>query len=105
MALSETDKEKGLDAFDENFWGHVGHSIGNAARALARGWTGGRIGTAPKGVDRPHHWKRLSRYAAAFALVSDLALLTLGGGLKRKEMISARLGDILSELYLLGAVL
>jgi hypothetical protein len=53
----------------------------------------------------PGYWKQLSRHAAAFALLSDFALLTLGGALKRKEMISARLGDILSELYLLGAVL
>jgi acyl-CoA dehydrogenase len=53
----------------------------------------------------PHHWRQLSRFAAAFALLSDLALLTLGGTLKRREMISARLGDVMSEIYLLGAVL
>ena len=34
-----------------------------------------------------------------------MALLTLGGALKRKEMLSARFGDILSELYLLSAAL
>jgi acyl-CoA dehydrogenase len=51
------------------------------------------------------HYLRLSRYAAALALVSDIALLTLGGALKRRELISARLGDVLSELYLLSAVL
>jgi acyl-CoA dehydrogenase len=47
----------------------------------------------------------LSRYAATFAFLSDIALLTLGGALKRREMLSARLGDILSELYLLSAAL
>ena len=47
----------------------------------------------------------MARYSAAFALISDFALLTLGGSLKRKEMLSARLGDVLSELYLLSAVL
>ena len=52
------------------------------------------------------HWRQLSRYAAAFALLSrSLTLPTLGGTLKRREMLSARLGDILAELYLLGAVL
>jgi acyl-CoA dehydrogenase len=51
------------------------------------------------------HYRQLSRYAAAFALVSDVAILTLGGRLKRKEMLSARLGDVLSELYFLSAVL
>jgi acyl-CoA dehydrogenase len=50
-------------------------------------------------------YRQLSRYASAFALCADMALLTLGGKLKRKEMLSARFGDILSELYLLSAVL
>src|SRR5262249_56590458 len=50
-------------------------------------------------------YKPLGRYAAAFALSADVALLTLGGALKRQEMVSARFGDILSELYLLSAVL
>ena len=60
---------------------------------------------APAAGDASHFYKPLGRYAAAFALAADLALLTLGGALKRKEMISARFGDILSELYLLSAVL
>ena len=50
-------------------------------------------------------YRQLGRYAAAFALSVDMTLLTLGGDLKRKEMISARFGDLLSELYLLSAVL
>ncbi|QCI69459.1 acyl-CoA dehydrogenase [Phreatobacter stygius] len=105
LALSEPDKAKGLDQFDRSFWGHAGHAVTNTFRALGRGWSGGRFAPAPAGVGLAHHWRMLSRHAAAFALVSDLALLTLGGALKRKEMLSARLGDILSELYLLGAVL
>jgi acyl-CoA dehydrogenase len=105
LALSSEDKEKGLDAFDRNFWSHAGHAIANAFRSIVRGWTGAVIAPAPKEAAVPHHWQRLSRHAAAFALLADMALLTLGGTLKRKELISARLGDILSELYLLGAVL
>jgi acyl-CoA dehydrogenase len=50
-------------------------------------------------------YQMLSRYSSAFAFAVDVALLTLGGGLKRQEMISARFGDVLSELYLLSAVL
>jgi len=50
-------------------------------------------------------YRQLSRYSAAFALCADMALLTMGGALKRKEMLSARFGDILSELYLLSAAL
>lgn len=105
LALSEVDKEKGLDSFDRHFWRHIGHAIANTGRAFLRGWTGGRVGPAPEDAAMPAHWKQLSRYSAAFALLADLCLLTLGGALKRKEMISARLGDILAEIYLLGAVL
>lgn len=105
LALSDEDEEKGLDDFDKHFWAHVGHSAKNALRSFVRGWTGGLAAPAPKNAAFTSHWRQLSRYASAFALLSDLSLLTLGGALKRKEMLSARLGDILSELYLLGAVL
>ncbi|QDY99839.1 acyl-CoA dehydrogenase [Nitratireductor mangrovi] len=105
LALSDADKEKGLDAFDKAFWGHVGHAFANAGRAFLRGWTGGWVGPAPADCAMPGHWRQLSRFSAAFALLADLSLLTLGGALKRKEMLSARLGDIMSEIYLLGAVL
>ncbi|WFU49941.1 acyl-CoA dehydrogenase [Sinorhizobium terangae] len=105
LALSEQEGEKGLDTFDKMLWRHVGHAFATLWRAFVRGWSGGRIGPAPDGAAMPGYWKQLSRHAAAFALLADLSLLTLGGALKRKEMISARLGDILSELYLLGAVL
>ncbi|WP_414831614.1 acyl-CoA dehydrogenase [Afifella sp. YEN Y35] len=106
MALSETDRDKGIKEFDEAFWGHVGHAIKNAFRAMGRGWTFGRFAPAPEEAgDLAVHYRQLSRYSAAFAVVSDLALLTLGGSLKRKERLSARLGDILSELYLLSATL
>ncbi|TYR31607.1 acyl-CoA dehydrogenase [Mesorhizobium microcysteis] len=105
MALSDDDREAGLDAFDRSFWAHAGHAVANAVRSWVRGWSGGRIAPAPDGAELAHHWRQLSRLSAAFAMLSDLALLTLGGALKRKEMLSARMGDILAELYLLGAVL
>ncbi|PAQ10857.1 acyl-CoA dehydrogenase [Mesorhizobium temperatum] len=105
LALADEDEKKGLDAFDKTIWRHVGHTFATAWRAFVRGWSGGRIGPAPDRAAMPGNWKQLSRHAAAFALLADFSLLTLGGALKRKEMISARLGDILSELYLLGAVL
>jgi acyl-CoA dehydrogenase len=105
MALSDKDEERGLEAFDKHFWAHAGHAVKNAFRTFVRGWTGGLAAPAPKGAAFTSHWRQLSRYASAFALIADLSLLTLGGALKRKEMISARLGDILSELYLLGATL
>ncbi len=104
-ALEDSDREEGLDAFDSAFWAHVSHSFGNAARAVGRAWTGGLFAPAPDAGAAKRFYRQLSRYAAAFALAVDLALLTLGGELKRKEMISARFGDILSELYLSSAAL
>ena len=105
LALEDTDRERGLDAFDQAFWGHVGHSLANAGRAIGRAWTGGLLAPAPDAGAATPFYRQLSRHAAAFALAVDLALLTLGGALKRKEMISARFGDILSELYLASAAL
>jgi acyl-CoA dehydrogenase len=102
-ALNESDKAKGLDAFDKVFWKHVGHSIANAARAWWRAWTG--FAPAPDAGKASHYYRALGRYASAFALTADFALLTLGGALKRKELLSERFGDLLSELYLQSAVL
>jgi acyl-CoA dehydrogenase len=106
-ALEEKDQEKALQDFDAAFWGHVGHSIKTMGRAWLRSWTGGLVSPAPANVSGKvsSYYKQLGRYAANFALLSDIAFLTLGKDLKRKEMISARLGDIFSQLYFLSAVL
>jgi len=104
-ALGESDHAKGLDAFDKAFWAHVGHSVTTLFRAWGRSWTGGAFAPAPDAGAVTGFYRQLSRYSSAFALCADMALLTLGGALKRKEMLSARFGDILSELYLLSAVL
>ncbi|WP_439394060.1 acyl-CoA dehydrogenase [Bradyrhizobium sp. PMVTL-01] len=104
-ALADTDRERGLTAFDTAFWKHLGHSFQTLFRAFGRSWTFGAFAMAPDAGDATPFYRQLSRYSAAFALCADMALLTLGGALKRKEMLSARFGDILSELYLLSAVL
>src|SRR5205814_1711405 len=104
-ALGEADRTKGLEAFDKAFWNHVGHSFKTMFRAWGRSWSGGLFAPAPDAGDATRFYRQLSRYSSAFALCADMALLTLGGALKRKEMLSARFGDILSELYLLSAAL
>ncbi|MCK1719125.1 acyl-CoA dehydrogenase [Bradyrhizobium sp. 141] len=104
-ALADSDRERGLTAFDKAFWKHVGHSFRTLFRAFGRSWTFGAFALAPDAGDATPFYRQLSRYSAAFALCADMALLTLGGALKRKEMLSARFGDILSELYLLSAAL
>ena len=104
-ALEMDDRGKGLAAFDAVFWKHAGHSIATYFRSWGRALTGAATSPAPDAGAVSHHYKRLGRYAAGFAITADLALMTLGGTLKRREMLSARLGDILAELYLLSAVL
>jgi acyl-CoA dehydrogenase len=105
LALEDSDQARGLDAFDQAFWGHVGHALLTALRATCRAWSFGVVSPAPSAGEATGYFKQLGRYAAAFALAVDMALLTLGGALKRKEMISGRFADILCELYLLSAVL
>jgi len=105
MALSERDPEKGLARFDKVVWRHLAHSLITVMRAWGRSWTGGISAPAPDAGAATQFYRQLSRHAASFAMASEIALLTLGGELKRKEMLAARLGDILSELYLLSAAL
>ncbi|PXA88886.1 acyl-CoA dehydrogenase [Caulobacter sp. D4A] len=101
LAIGEQD----LDRFDEAFWKHVAHSLRNGLRTVARSWTNGAVSPVPDAGRATRFYRQMGRYSAAFALASDIALLTLGGDLKRREMLSARLGDILSELYFLSGAL
>ncbi|MDX1343105.1 MAG: acyl-CoA dehydrogenase [Reinekea sp.] len=91
-------------AFDKAVFAHVGLVLGNATRALTLG-----LGIAKPAVPFTGPAKRyaqaLSRFSAAFGLCSDAAMATLGGELKMRELISARLGDMLSNLYLASMVL
>jgi len=105
LALEENDPQQALKDFDESFWNHVGHSLKTFLRAWLKSWTFGRFGAVPDQGRVKRYYRQLDRYVAGFAVLADAALLLLGGGLKRREMLSARLGDILSELYLLSAVL
>jgi len=93
-----------LPAFDRHFGAHVGFTLSVFARSLFHGLTGGHLVPSPGGPAR-RYFQLATRYAAAFAITSDLALLTLGGNLKRKEKLSGRCADILSHLYLVSACL
>lgn len=99
------DDERALAEFDQAFWGHVGHVVASFGRAWLRSWSGGFLAPTPKRGPLAAHYRTLNRYSACFAFCADMALATLGGSLKRREMLSARFGDVLSELYLLSAVL
>ena len=104
-ATREPDPARALAGFDAAFFGHVAFVVSNFARALWQGLTGARFVAAP-GDGVPHrHFQILTRLSSAFALLADVAMFVLGGSLKRKERLSARLGDILSQLYLASAAL
>ena len=90
---------KDLEGFDAAFFGHVGFIARNAARSLLLAASGGRLASAPVGGVAGHAFERLSRLSASFTLVSDFAMGTLGGSLKRKEMLSGRLADALAWMY------
>ncbi len=104
-ATKEPDPAAASLAFDDALWGHVRFLVGNEARAL---WLGADRRAAAVGAGRRpscgRYLRQLTRLSAGFALAADVAMLFLGGDLKRREKISARLGDILSQLYLASCV-
>ncbi|PTR14429.1 acyl-CoA dehydrogenase [Nitrosospira sp. Nsp2] len=93
--------------FDKALAGHAAYTLSNGVRTFLHGLTGGTLASAPGSVapETQRYYSQLTRFSAAFAFLADISLLTLGGALKRKERISARLGDILSMLYLCSAAL
>lgn len=106
-AAQDADARRGLDRFDRAFWGHVAFTLRNGLRAFWLGLTGSHF--VRLGVDvapeMRRYYQQLTRFSAAFAFLADIALLVMGGSLKRREKLSARLGDILSALYLMSATL
>lgn len=104
-ATQEKDNTKALKDFDRAFFGHVAFTISNMARASWMGLSCARFSTAPGDREAHAYYQQLTRLSSAFAWVSDVAMFVLGSALKRRERISARLGDILSNLYLGSTVL
>jgi acyl-CoA dehydrogenase len=94
-----------LAAFDRALFGHVNLFVTRAVRAKLLAWTGSRLAAAPRAEDTQRYFQHLSRFSAAFAIVSDTAMGTLGGSLKRREKLSGRLADALAYLYLASAAL
>ncbi|MFI4919924.1 MAG: acyl-CoA dehydrogenase, partial [Legionellales bacterium] len=93
-----------ISAFDSAFWGHVGFVFSNALQSLIFSFTDGRLTSAPKGQMR-RNYQLIHCYSSKLAFLADFSMMALGASLKRREKISARLGDILSYLYIASAVL
>ncbi len=104
-ATREVDHDKALHLFDDALFGHIGFALSNMARSLVFGLTGGRGIPVPQDAVCRRYYQQMTRFSSAFALSADLAMAVLGGSLKRREKISARLGDVLSLLYLCSATM
>jgi acyl-CoA dehydrogenase len=103
-AAAIPDEKEALAAFDKELWAHVGDATSNVIRAFWHNLTFAVFARSPEVKGIAPLYRQLHAAAVTFAAVADLVMGTLGGALKRREGISARLGDVLSELYLLSTV-
>ncbi len=104
-AANDADENRGLIEFDNALFGHIGYAVSNMARSFFLALTHAKFSDVPLNTPTRRYYQNINRYSAAFALASDFAMLTLGGKLKQKELLSARLGDVLSSMYLASTVL
>jgi acyl-CoA dehydrogenase len=106
-ATREAHRAKALAAFDHALFGHVRFVLANFARTLVTGLTGSHFVGVPAGVapETRRYYQQITRFSAGLAFLTDVSMGVLGGALKRKEKLSARLGDVLSLLYLCSATL
>ncbi|MDO8813323.1 MAG: acyl-CoA dehydrogenase [Gallionella sp.] len=104
-AAHDHDRQHALHQFDEALFGHISFTLSNAARSFVFSLINGHGIPVPPGDETRRYYQQLTRFSTAFALSADVAMAVLGGSLKRREKISARLGDVLSMLYLCSATL
>jgi len=104
-AAREKDKEKAVRDFDAALFAHIGFTISNAVRSLIMALTLARFSNTPDIVATRRYFQHINRFSASFAFAADVAMLSLGGYLKKKETLSGRLGDALSCMYLASTVL
>lgn len=107
QALQNVDQAAALKRFDQLFIRHLGHVFSNLIRTKIQGLTRGRFSTVPANADNfsKRWYQRINVLSASLALTSDFALAILGGNLKRRELLSARLGDVHSQLFIACSVL
>ncbi|HXQ30951.1 MAG TPA: acyl-CoA dehydrogenase [Steroidobacteraceae bacterium] len=104
-AAKDPDRERGLAEFDRALFGHIGFTLSNATRSLVMALTLARFTHVPDAGASTRFFQHINRFSASFAFAADIAMLSLGGYLKKKETLSARLGDVLSNMYLASMVL
>lgn len=97
-------EENNFQAFDAAFWSHTGFILSNLFQTILYSFTDARLTSAPRGPMH-HYYQLIHRYSSNLAFLADFSMIVLGSSLKRREKISARLGDLLSYLYFASAVL
>lgn len=104
-AAFNLDEYQGLYNFDKALFSHIGFFSSNLIRTIWMGITNGKLSNSPFTDETQKYYQLINRLSANLALLSDITLIILGGSVKKRERISARLGDILSALYLASACL
>jgi len=105
IASATAEGDGALQRFDTALMAHMGYTIANAARAVLYGLAGSLFAPAPVSGPPGRYYRQIARYSAATSAMADLALMTLGGALKRKEAVSGRFADAMAWMYLCSAVL
>lgn len=101
----EAGEDAGLEQFDEALVGHIEHISMNKMRSFSYGISRGWLATGNgRGIIKKYS-RRIEHLSASFAWLADITLFLLGGDLKRKEMLSGRFADVMSNLYLASATL
>jgi acyl-CoA dehydrogenase len=104
-AAQDPDRQRSFVEFDKALFAHIGFLISNMVRSFFGAVTLSRIVKSPIPGPTTRYFEHINRFSASFAFVTDVAMLSLGGYLKKKENLSARLGDVLSSMYLASMVL
>ena len=105
QAVHNEDRKQGLKDFDKTLFAHFGFVFSNIIRSFWFGISYAKFVNTPGSKDTRYYYKQLVKMSSAFALLSDICIAVLGGSLKRREKISGRLADALSNMYVITAVL
>jgi len=104
-AAQHWDDDQGFQMFEEAFENHVAFAVGNVFGALFHNVTFGQFAEAPRVSETAKWYQQLSRASQNFALVADMCVALLGGGLRTRQRLTGQMADALSELYLASTVL
>lgn len=104
-AAGMANEEHAIDKFDAVFFRHIAHTVRNVLRSLVLALCSGRTESVPQKGDIQRYYRQLTRYSAAFSVLTDVTLLSIGGGLKARQRLSGHMADCLVQLYYASAVI